>query len=140
MQSTTVTLMISGQVLPCNLWVERVNAKSAVERTAAVADFFRLKSTQRLCGRPFLHSNDSTVVMNVKDDTRVGQKTASDRDHRCLRVSDSIDNTAAMACTVARYALEPFMADAVVARPWMCCQGHVAHGTSRLYHSVSVST
>ena len=84
--------MISGQVLPRYLWVERVNAESAVERTAAVADFrFKLKSTQRLCGRPFLHSDDSTVVMNVKDDARVGQKTASDRDHRCL-ASDSIDN------------------------------------------------
>ena len=32
------------------------------------------------------------------------------------------------------------MADTVVARPWMHCQGHVAHGTSWLYHSVSVST
>ena len=32
------------------------------------------------------------------------------------------------------------MADAVVARPWMHCQGHVAHGTSRLYHLVLVST
>ena len=31
-----------------------------------------------LCGRPFPHSDDSTVVMNVKDDARVGQKTASD--------------------------------------------------------------
>ena len=80
--------MISGQVLPCYLCVERVNAKSAVERTAG---FFKLKSTQRLCDRPFLHSDDSTVVMNVKDDARVGQKTASDRDHRCL-ASDSIDN------------------------------------------------
>ena len=49
-----------------------MNAESAVERTVAVADFFELKSTQRLCGRPFLHSDDSTVVMNVKDDARVG--------------------------------------------------------------------
>ena len=31
------------------------------------------------------------------------------------------------------------MADAVVARLWMRCQGHVAHDTSRLYHSVLVS-
>ena len=36
--------------------------------------------------------------------------------------------------------LEPFVADAIVARPKMCCQGQVAHGTSRLYHSVLVST
>ena len=35
--------------------------------------------------------------------------------------------------------LEPFMAEAIVIRPWMHCQGHVAHGTSRIYHSVSVS-
>ena len=41
-------------------------------------------------------------------------------------------------CTVARYSLEPFMADAVVARLWMHCQDHIAHGTSRLYHSVLV--
>ena len=89
MQSTT--LIISGQVLPRYLWVERVNAESAVERSAAVADFFELKSTRRLCGRPFLHNDDSTIVMNVEDDARVGQKTASDRGHRCL-ASDSIDN------------------------------------------------
>ena len=31
------------------------------------------------------------------------------------------------------------MADAVVARPWIHSQDHVAHGTSRLYHLVSVS-
>ena len=41
-----------------------------------------------------------------------------------------------MVWTVARYALESFMAGAVVARLWMCCQGHVAHGTSWLHHSV----
>ena len=29
-----------------------------------------------------------------------------------------------------------FMAGAVVARPQMRCQGHVAPGTSRLHHSV----
>ena len=50
------------------------------------------------------------------------------------------EHSAVMVCTVAMYVLEPFMADAVVARPWMHCQDHVAHGTSRLYHLVSVST
>ena len=63
--------MISRQVLPRYLWVEQVNAESAVETihgTAAVAGFFELKLTQQLCGRPFLHSYDSTAVMNVKDD------------------------------------------------------------------------
>ena len=60
---------------------------------AAVAGFFELKSTQGLCGRPILHSDDSTVVMNVKDDARVGQKTASDRDHRCLASDSIIDIT-----------------------------------------------
>ena len=69
-----------------------MNAESAVERIAAIADFFKLKSTQRLCGRHFLHSDDSTVAMNVKDDARVGQKMASDHDHQCLIASDSIDN------------------------------------------------
>ena len=46
-----------------------MNAESAVERAAG---FFELKSTQQLCGQTFLHSNDSTVVLNVKDDARVG--------------------------------------------------------------------
>ena len=32
------------------------------------------------------------------------------------------------------------MADTVVARPWMRCQGHVACDISRLYHLLSVST
>ena len=63
------------------------------ERTAAVAGFFELKSTQRLCGWPFLHSDDSTVILNVKDDARVGQKAAlAHAGHRCLAASDSIDN------------------------------------------------
>jgi hypothetical protein len=35
-----------------------------------------------------------------------------------------------------RYVLEPFMTDAVIARPWMHCQGHVAHGTNRLHRLV----
>ena len=39
-----------------------------------------------------------------------------------------------MVRTVARYALEPFVADAIIARPMMHCQ--LAHGTS---HSVSIS-
>ena len=47
--------------------------------------------------------------------------------------SDSINNPL---WTVAKYALKPFMADAVVARPWMRCQGHVSHGTSWLHTSV----
>ena len=57
------------------------------------------------------------MVLNVKGDARVEQKTASAHSHRCL-VSDSIDNTLLSdGCTVARYVLEPFMANAVVARP-----------------------
>ena len=59
--------------------------------SAAVADFFELKSTQQLCGQPFLHSDDSTLVVNVKDDARVGQKTASACGHRCP-ASDSSGN------------------------------------------------
>ena len=41
---------------------------------------------------------------------------------------------------VLRHALKPFIANAVVATWLVRCYGHVAHGTSRLYHSVSVST
>ena len=51
--------------------MERLNAKSAVERAAG---FLELKSTQQLYGQTFLHSVDSTVVLNVKDDVRTGQK------------------------------------------------------------------
>ena len=39
-----------------------------------------------------------------------------------------------------RYVLESSIADATVAKPWMRSQDHVAHVTSRLYHSVSVPT
>ena len=56
------------------------------EQQLAVAGFFELKSTQRLCGRPL-----STVVLNVRDDARVWQKKASARSHRSL-ASDSINN------------------------------------------------
>ena len=62
------------------------------EQQLSVADFFKLKSTQRLCGRPFLHSDNSTLVLSVKDDARVGQKTVLARSHRCL-ASDSINNS-----------------------------------------------
>ena len=72
--------------------MERLNADSAVERAAG---FFELKSTQQLCGQTILHSDDSTVVLNVKDDVRTGQKTESASSHR-YPASDSIDNTAAM--------------------------------------------
>ena len=37
---------------------------------------------QRLCSRPFLHSDDSNnLVLSVKDDARVGQKMALARGH-----------------------------------------------------------
>ena len=65
-----------------------MNADSAVERAAG---FFELKSTQQLCGQTILHSDDSTVVLNVKDDVRTGQKMESASGHR-YPVSDSIDN------------------------------------------------
>ena len=91
--------------------MERLDAVS--ERTAAVAGFFELKSTQRLCGWPFLHSDDSTVILNVKDDARVGQKAASARaGHQCLAASDSIDNALLRWFELYRYALNPFIADA----------------------------
>ena len=50
--------------------------------------------------------------------------------------------SATMVWTVVRYALKPFMADAVVARPQMCCHRHVhvAHGTSQLHHSSLFTT
>ena len=41
---------------------------------------------------------------------------------------------------VARDTLKPFIASAVVATWQMHWYGHVAHGISWLYHSVSVST
>ena len=50
------------------------------------------------------------MVLNVKEEARVGQKTASAH-YASMSSVDSIDND------VARYALEPFMAGAVVARP-----------------------
>ena len=39
----------------------------------------------------FLHNDDSTVVLNVKDGARVGQETASASVHQYL-ASDLIDN------------------------------------------------
>ena len=44
-----------------------------------------------------------------------------------------------MVWTVARYVLEPFMANAIVSRPSMHCHGYITHGTSRLYHPALVS-
>ena len=57
-------------------------------------------------------------------------------DRKWSRLGSSISSvgldrpcSAAMVWIVAKYALEPFMADAVVARPWMRYQGHIAHST-----------
>ena len=55
----------------------------------AVAGYFELKSTQRLYVWPFVCSDDSTVVLNVKERAEVGKKTVSARRRRCL-ASDSI--------------------------------------------------
>jgi hypothetical protein len=56
-------------------------------------DYFELKSTQQLHGWPFVHSDDSTVVLNinVKEEGRIGQKTAPPHCHWCL-AADSIDD------------------------------------------------
>ena len=58
--------------------MERLNAKSAVER---VAGFVELKLIQQLCGQTFVHSDDSTVVLNFKDDVGTGQKMVSASSH-----------------------------------------------------------
>ena len=58
--------------------VERVNAQLEKEQQLQLADYFELKSTQWLCGLPFVH-DDSTVVMNVKDEARAGQKMVMSR-------------------------------------------------------------
>ena len=68
--------------------MERLNADSAVGRAAG---FFKLKSKQQLCGQTILHSDDSPVVLNVKDDVKTGQITASVSDRR-YPASDLIDN------------------------------------------------
>ena len=38
------------------------------------AVYFRLKLTQQLHGRPFIHSDDSIVVLNIKEEAQIGQK------------------------------------------------------------------
>ena len=70
--------------------MEQLNAKSAVERGAG---FFKLSHEidTVTVWSDFLHNDDSTVVLNVKDNARVGQKTASASVHR-YPASDSIDN------------------------------------------------
>ena len=65
-----------------------LNADSAVERAAG---FFEFKSTQQLCGQTILHSDDRTVVLNIKDDARTGHKMESASSHR-YPASDLIDN------------------------------------------------
>ena len=46
--------------------------------------------------------------------------------------------SATMVWTAGMYVLGPFMANAIVAWPWMHCQGHLAHGISRLHVYCSV--
>ena len=81
---------------------------------------------------PFLHSDDSIVILNVKDDGRVGQKWHQLAVIDIYSVGLDRQRSTAMVLTVARYVLKPFKANIVVARLWMCCQGHPAHGTSRI--------
>ena len=56
------------------------------------------------------------MVLNVKEEGRVGQKTASAH-YASMSSDDSIDDDGLNCCYTCRYALEPFMAGAVVARP-----------------------
>ena len=63
--------------------------------------------------------------------TRRRQSSASD---------GSPDGRFARVDLVARDTIKPFIASAVVAMWQIRWYGHVAHGISRLYHSVSVST
>ena len=72
------------------------------------------------------------MVLNVKEEARVGQKTESAH-YASMSSVDSIDDDGLNCCY--RYALEPFMAGAVVARLYtLSGPYHVAHGTSRLHH------
>ena len=76
--------MISGQVLPhLGRWSHWMPSQHLKEQQ-------QLITAQWPCGWLFLHSDDITVILNVKDDARVGQKTASARSHQYL-ASDSID-------------------------------------------------
>ena len=77
------------------------------------SDYLELKSRHQWHGRPFVCSDDSIVVVNVKEEARVGQKTSRLTMHQCPASTQST----MMVWTVARYALEPFMGGAVVARP-----------------------
>ncbi len=85
---------IGIQDYPCNTHtVESCNCAPpplcmlALGKTGEGADFL---SWNRHSDQPFLHSDNGTVVLNVKDDARFGQKMVSDRSHRYL-ASDSID-------------------------------------------------
>ena len=73
------------------------------------------------------------MILNVKDDGRIGQKWHQLTVIDIYSVGLDRQRSTVMVLTAARYMLKSFMADIVVARLWMRCQGHVAHGTSRLY-------
>ena len=57
------------------------------------------------------------MVLSVKDDARVGQQSSVGSRSSISSVGLDRQRSAMMVCTVARYALGPFMANAVVARP-----------------------
>jgi hypothetical protein len=49
--------------------VEQLDAESA--------DHFELKSTPQMHGWPFVYSDDSTVVLNVKEEAGIGQTSGA---------------------------------------------------------------
>ena len=67
--------------------------------------YLKLKSRQQGHGQLFVRSDDSIVILNVKEQARIGQKTALAHYASTRRQC--------MLGTVARYALKPFMAGTV---------------------------
>ena len=70
-------------------------AKSVVVKTEL--HYLELKSRQQWHGRPFVRSDDSIVVLNVKEEARVGQKTASAH-YASMSSVDSIDDDGLNCC------------------------------------------
>ena len=72
-------------------------AKSAVVKTELHSDYLELKSRQRRHGRPFVRSDNSIVVLNVKEEARVGQKMASAH-YASMSSVDSINDDGLNCC------------------------------------------
>ena len=111
--------------------IERLSQQFA---EAAVASYPVQVRKEWMC-----HSEDYSAIVNGRKSVSKMTPTASVIDAMSAESPKRWQYSSGVMVCSSSYTLKPFIANAVVAMWQMRWHGHVAHGISQLYHSVSVS-